>query len=51
VVFLENRTSSLFLEDRSEISAYDRVIVELLSVAMSEENSVRLVAELAANLE
>ncbi len=51
VVFLENRTSSLFLEERSELSAYDRVIVELLSVAMSEENSVRLVAELAANLE
>lgn len=51
VVFLENRTSSLFLEDPREVSVYDRVIVELLSVAMSEEDSVRLVAEMAATLE
>lgn len=51
VVFLPNRTSSLFLEERSEVSVYDRVIVELMSMAMSEENSVRLVAEIAATLE
>ncbi len=51
VVFLANRTSSLFLEDRSEVAVYDRTIVELLSLAMSEENSVRLVAEMAATLE
>lgn len=51
VVFLGNLTSSLFLEDASEVAVYDRMIVELLSVAMSEENSVRLVAEMAANLE
>lgn len=51
VVFLENRTSSLFLEDHSDVGVYDKVIVELLTVAMSEENSVRLVAELAATLE
>lgn len=51
VVFLPGRTSSLYLEDPSEISTYDRVIVELLSLAASEENSVRLVAEMAATLE
>ncbi len=51
VVFLENRTSSLFLEDHQELAVYDKVIVELLGMAMSEPNSVRLVAEMAANLE
>lgn len=51
VVFLGNLTSSLFLEDAREVAVYDRVIVELLSVAISEEDSVRLVAEMAASLE
>lgn len=51
VVFLENLTSSLFLEEHRDIAVYDQVIVELLSVAMDEENSVRLVAEMAATLE
>jgi transcriptional regulator with XRE-family HTH domain len=51
VVFLSNRTSCLFLEQPSEVSAYDRAIVELLSVAISEEDSVRLVVEMAATLE
>jgi hypothetical protein len=50
VVFLPNRTSSLFLEDPEEISVYDRTVVELTSMAMTEENSVRLVAEMAAAL-
>lgn len=51
VIFLPSRTSSLFLEVSSEVSAYDRVIVELLSVAISEEDSVRLIVEMAASLE
>jgi transcriptional regulator with XRE-family HTH domain len=51
VVFLEHCTSSLFLEEHRDTAVYDQVIVALLSVAMSEENSVRLVAELAATLE
>jgi transcriptional regulator with XRE-family HTH domain len=51
VVFLGNMTSSLFLEDSSEVSVYDQMIGHLLRVAISEENSVRLVAEMAANLE
>jgi transcriptional regulator with XRE-family HTH domain len=51
VVFLNNRTSSLFLEVPSEVAAYDHVIGELLSVAISEENSVRLAVEMAASLE
>jgi transcriptional regulator with XRE-family HTH domain len=51
VVFLEHLTSSLFLEEHGDVAAYDGAIVELLSVAMTEENSVRLVAEMAAALE
>jgi hypothetical protein len=51
VVFLENLTSSLFLEEHRDIAVYDRVVVDLLSVAMDEENSVRLVAAMAATLE
>lgn len=51
VVFLENQTSSLFLEDHIDVNVYDQAIVVLLSVALSEENSVRLVAEMAATLE
>jgi transcriptional regulator with XRE-family HTH domain len=51
VVFVPSRTSSLFLEEPNEVSVYDKVIVELMSMAMNEENSVRLVAEMAATLE
>ncbi len=50
VVYLPNRTSSLFLEDPAETGVYEQAIVELMSVAMTEENSVRLVAEMAAAL-
>jgi transcriptional regulator with XRE-family HTH domain len=51
VVVLENQTSSLYLEDHHDVTPYERAIVELLSMAASEENSVRLVAEIAATLE
>lgn len=50
VVFLPSRTSSLFLEEPAEVSAYDQAISQLLTVAISEENSLRLVAEMAATL-
>jgi hypothetical protein len=51
VVFLEHQTSSLFLEDHHEVTVYDRAIVKLQSMALSVEDSVRLVAEMAATLE
>jgi transcriptional regulator with XRE-family HTH domain len=51
VVFLENQTSSLFLEVHSDTAAYDQAVVELLDIAISEEDSVRFVAEMAATLE
>jgi transcriptional regulator with XRE-family HTH domain len=51
VVVLENQTSSLYLEDHHDVAPYERAIAELLNMAASEENSVRLVAEIAATLE
>ena len=51
VVFLENQTSSLFLEAHSDTAAYDQAIAELLGVAISEEDSLRFVVEMAATLE
>ncbi|SER79483.1 Helix-turn-helix domain-containing protein [Actinokineospora terrae] len=46
LVLLENRTSSLFVEDPTEVKRYDQVVVELLSVALDEAASTRMIAEL-----
>ncbi|TDV41418.1 helix-turn-helix domain-containing protein [Actinophytocola oryzae] len=51
VVFFENQTSSLFLEEHSDTAAYDQAINQLLDLAISEADSVRLVTEMAATLE
>ncbi|MFL6124949.1 helix-turn-helix domain-containing protein [Actinophytocola sp.] len=51
VVVLENQTSSLYLEDHSDVAPYDRAVKTLLTMAISEEDSVRFVAEMAATLE
>lgn len=51
VVVLVNRTASLYLEDREDFVAYSHVVVELLSVALTEEESVALVARVAATME
>lgn len=51
VVVLVNRTSSLYLEDEEDFEAYSHVVVELLSVALDDEESVALVARVAATLE
>jgi transcriptional regulator with XRE-family HTH domain len=50
VVYMPNRHSSLYLEDPVEVAAYDSIIGKLKSLAMSEENSARLVSEMAASL-
>jgi transcriptional regulator with XRE-family HTH domain len=50
VVVLANRTSSLYLEDDEDLFAYGNVLVELLSVALSEEDSVALVGDIEAGL-
>ncbi|PPK69665.1 helix-turn-helix transcriptional regulator [Actinokineospora auranticolor] len=47
LVLLENRTSSLFVEDTAEVKRYDQVVVELLSVALDEAASARLITELS----
>jgi transcriptional regulator with XRE-family HTH domain len=51
VVILANRTSSLYLEDDEDLTVYNKVLVELLSVALPEDESVALVARLAATME
>jgi transcriptional regulator with XRE-family HTH domain len=47
VVFLESRMSSLFLEDKEEISGHDAVLEQLLTVALSAGESAQLLANLA----
>ncbi|GLZ43279.1 helix-turn-helix transcriptional regulator [Actinokineospora sp. NBRC 105648] len=47
LVLLENRTSSLFVEDTAEVKRYDQVVVELLSVALDEAASARLITEIS----
>ena len=51
VVFVGCLCSSVYMEDRLEIAMFDRIVSTLRERALSEENSVRLIAELAANLE
>jgi transcriptional regulator with XRE-family HTH domain len=51
VVVLGNRTADLYLEAEEDFVVYSHVVVELLSVALDEEESVALVARLAATLE
>ena len=46
VVFLENLTSSLFLEEAKEIETYEKAIRRLLKRALPAEESVRLITEL-----
>ena len=47
VVVLDKRTSRLFVEDPAEVKHYDRVVVELLSTALSEADTLARVEQLA----
>lgn len=47
VVFLEERTSSLFLEDKDDIDCHDTALDKLLQVALSPGESAQLLATLA----
>ncbi|MGH3802704.1 MAG: helix-turn-helix domain-containing protein [Pseudonocardiaceae bacterium] len=47
VVYLESETSSLFLEKRDEIQAYQRILAALAETALSEGESRELIAALA----
>jgi transcriptional regulator with XRE-family HTH domain len=51
VVVLVNRTSDLFLEDDEARTIYNNVLVELLSVALPDDESVALIGRLAATME
>jgi transcriptional regulator with XRE-family HTH domain len=50
VVFLENRTSSLFLEDQADLRPYDSTLNKLLTVALDAGESAELIADLATKL-
>lgn len=51
VVLVETLTSSLFVEDRSEVKMYEAALQRLLTRAQSAEESVSLVASLARQLD
>ncbi|MFD0202225.1 MULTISPECIES: helix-turn-helix domain-containing protein [Saccharothrix] len=51
VVFLENLTSSLFLEEKDEIEAYEQAIRTLADRALTAEESARLITRLARRLD
>lgn len=51
VVFVDSLTSSLFLEDRSEIASYESVLRRLSSSALDERQSIELIGELAKRLD
>lgn len=51
VVFLENLTSSLFLEERAEIDRYEYAVSELLTVALDEVSSAEHIATLATRFD
>jgi hypothetical protein len=51
VAFVGCMSSSLYIEDRVELAMFDATFDELRERSLSAENSVRLIAELAANLE
>ncbi|HEY2766220.1 MAG TPA: helix-turn-helix transcriptional regulator [Pseudonocardiaceae bacterium] len=50
VAYLESETASLFLEKPEEIAAYRRILGLLAETALSEEESVALIATLATEL-
>lgn len=51
VVFVGCGTSSLFLEDPKDIENYKNIAVELLKLALNQEESVALTTNIAADLE
>lgn len=46
VIYLESRSSSLFLEDKEDVTTYDRVLQEVLKVTLDAGQSAQLIADL-----
>jgi transcriptional regulator with XRE-family HTH domain len=51
VVFIETLTSGLFVEERAEVDMYELVLRNLLNRALSQEESIALIARLASRLD
>jgi hypothetical protein len=50
VVFLDSETSTLFLEQREEVTAYQRILGALADTALDEGQSRELIAAVATEL-
>jgi transcriptional regulator with XRE-family HTH domain len=50
VIYLESETSTLFLEEPEEISAYRRIVSALAETALDEPQSIELIRNLAVEL-
>ncbi len=50
VIYLDSETSSLFLEQREEARAYQRILAALADAALDEGQSRELIATLATEL-
>ena len=51
VVFLENRRSALWLHQDDDVNAYKHAVDMVLQVALSADESIRLISELAHRME
>lgn len=51
VVYVENLTSSVFLEDRADIAAYDEILAKLAEIALDGGHSREWLARLASERE
>jgi hypothetical protein len=50
VVYQENQSGSVYLEKADELERFSRMFSHLIAKALSPEDSVRLIREVAASL-
>ncbi|MEV7040286.1 Scr1 family TA system antitoxin-like transcriptional regulator [Amycolatopsis sp. NPDC051061] len=50
VVYLENATTTVFLEEPEETATYERIVTALAETALSREESKELISTLAIEL-
>jgi hypothetical protein len=50
VVFLENMTSDLFVEDEGEVYRYVRAIGRLREIALAPEESIAMIEQFASDI-
>jgi hypothetical protein len=50
VVYLENQAGSIYVEDAGETERYSQMFTHLIAKALSPEDSIRLITDVAKNL-